>query len=228
MEQLPDWIVLEYLEWVKQNINIYDYKWIFKEINEENLTKLASVYLRQNKHLSNNHITPEKLAVSAHKIINNRQKLYLIWSHLESISYNKYMIPDLSMGVDFLEWLRKNHLGTVKIEMVSIRTFKKLAQCFAIDCDKSNEEVKRLVHSFKKRKNFVPKEYLNSVDQQSDFVFLVQRYLDERIPFKCVILPLKINAEKLRDTIAEKDSDLNDLTKDYLDVYFSEKDFGES
>ena len=62
----------------------------------------------------------------------------------------------------------------------------------------------------------------------NDLGYIIDRYSDKRIPFKCIIVPLKANAKEYIDLIENYWEDLHYLSGNSLDIFYSATDYGKS
>jgi len=58
--------------------------------------------------------------------------------------------------------------------------------------------------------------------------YIYDRYSNAEIPFRCFFLPLASNSEGFKNFINDNWLDLHAMSSDYLDIFYSEEDFGNS
>lgn len=141
---------------------------------------------------------------------------------------------DIDIEVDFLEWLIKSHGEPIDFRKMPLRTFELLAQKFQSECGKSEREKQKLIRSFKqtnmlilseKLTNFLP---LNTAKRAKDLGYIVKRYNDQNVRFKCFIVPLQADSAEYIELMEKRWYDLHYLSGDYLDIYYSKADYGRS
>lgn len=137
----------------------------------------------------------------------------------------------LQLEIEFLEWLLKQELNADDISKMPMSVFEELAKEFSIESkgivDKSllsdllNAFKKKNPHSFfDKIKRFDSMNVFGrDAKQYKSIAELFCRYSDPKI-VKCFFLPLTQD-NAFETFINESWHDLNALSKDYLDIYYS-------
>jgi hypothetical protein len=173
-------------------------------------------------------ISPRDLAHAvAHSIGNDGEPMRM--------QFMQALMVDMSVEVDFLEWLVRTRAKPIKLNDMPLRTFEVLAEDFREECGKSESDKKRIIKAFKQSNIETLGIKLLSALPNSEWKrmkslgYIVDRYADSRIPYRCVILPLKAEADAYKELMGARYwYDLNDLSGDYLDVYYSHADYGNS
>lgn len=186
-------------------------------------------------HLSGkeHNITPEQLAGSAYyvfskskdnpQIARDKQWVLQLMNHAEL---------DIGIEADFLEWLIQIDGEPIDFRNMPLRTFELLAQKFQNECGKSEREKKKLIRSFKQMNILVLSEKLtnrlplNTVKRAKDLGYIVKRYNDHDVKFKCFIVPLQADSAEYIELMEKRWYDLHYLSGDYLDIYYSKADYG--
>ena len=141
---------------------------------------------------------------------------------------------DLSTEIDFLEWLIRTQKEPLRIYNLSISVFEMLVDDYLSECGGSAREKKQLVKSFKKSDSYFFNSLLErllpnfSEKGKRNLRYVLDRYYSQKIPFKCVILPLAAETAEHKRLINDYWRDLHNISADYLDVYYSETDYGKS
>lgn len=147
------------------------------------------------------------------------------------------MIMGRPIEIDFLEWIeheKTNDESIIKIDLMPLDVFEKYVLMFCEETGKDKADARKLIKSFKqsdpgslihKLNRLLP---YNDVYRKKNLRYVSQRYLSEKIPFKCVILPLEADDEKYHELITYRWKDLNDLSSDYLDIYYCYANYGQS
>ena len=251
MNQIPDIILIDFCEWLKQQIEakltVGSISYIFKEDYSSLLEHCAKLYLdttRNNKGNNNlssditSNITAEILVSNLielfsdgpsqkHNIDNNNniKSTSMYWGYMTHIKSDK------CIEVDFLEWLIDNNQGPIDFSQLSLRAFKHLANSFQNDCNKSNSDIQKLVKTFKETNRYVLADKLvsllsnKSLKKAQDLGYIWGRYHSSQVKFKCLIIPLKKHIDSYIDFIENRWEDLHHLTENYLDIYYSKSDY---
>lgn len=140
--------------------------------------------------------------------------------------------------IDFLEWLLKQELDADDISKMPIYVFKELAKEYSIEIKGKVDKdlVSALLHDFKRKpiKLFLKKikrmialnTFGRNAEQYSNIIELFCRYSDSRI-MKCFFLPLAQD-KTFKTFIKNSWTDLNSLSKNYLDIFYSVKELSAS
>ena len=145
----------------------------------------------------------------------------------------QYEVADL---INFLEWILQHKDGELSFENMPPEIFDTLVDDYIKDTGKSTKESEKLrneyLHTgwtaiFERIQRWFN---LSGKRPTRSLSYVMDRYLSKKAKFNCVILPL--SNPKSRDQFASlvKDmwKDLNELSGDDLDIYYSETDIGKT
>lgn len=141
---------------------------------------------------------------------------------------------DLNVEIDFLEWLIRTKNQPIDIRNMPLKSFEKLVEEFRTDCDKDNYDIKKLIKSFKQKDyvalstRLLSKLPINTAKRAKDLGYIVDRYQDKNVLYKCVIIPLQADSKEYQELIEKRWEDLHHLSGDYLDIYYAATDYGKS
>lgn len=263
MNALPDYIVIDFFDWIKSNesfsLNIgYVRECVMRDRHTysamEDLTPYAKKFIIQ----KNLNIEPYELIESirfyliyyyADEKLTKRVEKSLWYesvrksgkSNLKINSNNDVIMPmlvsvptALNIEIEFLEWLLKQELDAYDIAKMPMCVFEKLAEDFSIDVKGKidNDLLSELLHDFKRNSLECFLEKLQRLISLNTFggdtkkyksiAELFCRYSNPNI-IKCFFLPLA--QDKMFETfINDAWPDLNSLSKDYLDIFYSVKE----
>lgn len=180
--------------------------------------------------LNHKKIPPYRLAESASHLFANaiRDDRSSIISFMNNIELN------LDLEIDFLEWLINNNSKYIDIHKMPLKTFETVVDKFLLDCDKSNKDKQKLIKSFKQTDFEILLQKLTSAlstkkfNKKKNLKYIIERYQNKNIHFKCVIIPREADAKEYRELIERRWIDLHYLSGDYLDIYYTETDYGKS
>ena len=180
-------------------------------------------------------VTPRELTESARFLFSNAK--YDLWIQEEKqwvLNYMTHLDLDLHIESDFLEWLIKTNGEPIDIRKMPLSVFEKMAEQFQLDCNKSKKDREKLIRSFKQKDLKVLSEKLSAVlpiktaKRAKDLGYIVERYQNRNIPFKCFIMPLQADSKEYKNLIEKRWGDLHHLSGNYLDIYYSSVDYGKS
>lgn len=152
----------------------------------------------------------------------------VIMNFMTSLSTN------LSVELDFLQWLIDDYGKPLDLNKMPIPVFEDLVIKYSKYANCSIEQRNKLVESFKKNDPISLSNKLEAVltDEQAykmkTLGYIYGRYSSKEILYRCFFLPLESDGERFEHFIRTNWVDLNEMTGDYLDVYYSEDDFGRS
>lgn len=141
---------------------------------------------------------------------------------------------DLHIEIDFLEWLIKTSGEPLDIRKMPLRVFERLADQFQVECNKSKKDKEKLVRSFKQKDFMILSEKLlallptKTAKRAKNLGYIVERYQDNSVPFKCFIMPLQVETKEYKDLVEKHWADLHHLSGNYLDIYYTHVDYGKS
>lgn len=152
-------------------------------------------------------------------------------------SFFHFMIEDEPVEIDFLKWLEDENMGKAvveKVDLMPLEVFEEYVQQFCKDTGRSVVAKQKLIKRFKKSE---PGSILNKLSQllpydsayrKKNFRYVSQRYLADSDTYKCLVLPIKSDYPMFRKLVTEHWKDLNDLSADYLDIYYCFENYGAS
>lgn len=242
MESLPDFLVLDFCEWLRQSIickteyddiDIWDL--LFDDRYEDILTKKAEEYCNRRcdknlyywRHLSPGALTYYLKVCYQDSLRENQKDSWFL--HLE--------IENRPIEIDFLKWLEEENArkDTIeKVDLMPVDVFEEYAHRFCEDTGSGVEIERKLVKRFKrsepgsmlsKLKWLLP---YGSVYRKKDFRYVSQRYLADSDTYKCLLLPIELDYPMFRRLVTKHWKDLNDLSADYLDIYYCFENYGKS
>lgn len=141
---------------------------------------------------------------------------------------------DLSTEVDFLEWLIRTKGTPIEFRKMPMRTFELLVEEFKNECGKNNNDIRNLIKTFKDTNMSTLTQKMtmvlsqNAMKRAKDLGYIYSRYQDKKVSFRCFLVPLKADTEEYIELLEKYWYDLNSLSGDYLDIYYSKADYGKS
>ena len=145
-----------------------------------------------------NNITPEELVDSSRMFFSDTMHQNNTSLHL----MNRLNL-NMQIEIDFITWLTETNGNQLDIQKMPVRVFSKIADEFARDCNKTKSERDKLIRSFKQKDLKVLSRKLmallpiKTIKAANDLGYIIGRYSDKRIPFKCIIIPLKANSKEI-------------------------------
>lgn len=179
-------------------------------------------------------IRPYELADSAAYLFFNARKGNSKKEENPIIQFMNNLDLDLNVEIDFLEWLIKNDSKYIDIRKMPLRTFEILVDRFLMDCGKNKNDKQKLIKSFKQSDFKVLTQKLLSVlpkkqtRKANNLRYIIERYQNENVKFKCAIFPRKADAKEYKELIEKRWIDLHYVSGNYLDIYYTETDYGKS
>ena len=152
----------------------------------------------------------------------------------QTLQFMVALNADFSAEIDFLEWLIHTKRKAIKIEQMPLGVFEKLVSEYQQDCDKDDTVKQKLIQAFKqsdsdilakKLQTFLPH---GTVEKVKSLGYIIGRYSNRKIPYRCAILPLKSTSDEYVNFIETYWDDLHHMSADFLDIYYSETDYGKS
>lgn len=245
MQILPSYIIIDFFEWVRvrnsSRVNIgfvRECVWR-KKYADGALNRLLPI-VEEFINEKNLRIEPYEFVDSLeHYLKSTEEKIESsLWKERD-LTANDYYLSDLSLScmiwsddsaneIEFLEWLIKKH-GDVNFSDMSKSNWRKIFEKYSIYrrgyVDKNVvstlmktfefDGIYRTINRLKEIAKKEPKVYRKLTD-----IFI--RYSNPKI-FKCLFLPVSID-NHFETFIHNYWTNINDLTKDFLDVYYSEKE----
>lgn len=180
-------------------------------------------------------VKPQELADSSHFLFSNANSISWFQKEKQWVChFMNHLDLDLHIESDFLEWLIKTNGEPLDIRKMPLSVFESLAEKFQIECNKSNKDREKLIRSFKQKDLIVVSGKLLAIlpiktaKRAKDLGYIVERYQDKSIPFKCFIMPLQAESKEYKDLIEKYWDDLHHLSGNYLDIYYTDVDYGKS
>ena len=141
---------------------------------------------------------------------------------------------DLSTEIDFLEWIINSQTEPLKIKEIPVSVFESLVNDYVSFCGEGEKTKKQLIKSFKHTDGYFFTSLLERLlpDMNEKKVrslrHVISRYYDEKIPYRCVFLPLAAESAEYKKLINDYWRDLHHISANHLDIYYSEVDYGKS
>lgn len=135
----------------------------------------------------------------------------------------------------FLEWLKNeyNKDGKLpKIDVMPLGVFEEYVRRFCIQKSKGKKVQNKIIESFKGEgfsefhECYDVLAFPMNEEQKRNFKFVSERYLSNGSIYKCLIFPLEEKYSKFEEFIEEWWSDLDNLSANYLDIYYIFEDYG--
>ena len=138
----------------------------------------------------------------------------------------------------FLEWLKNecNDGGKFpKFDVMSLELFEGYVRRFCTYKAKGKDVENKIIESFKGKGSSEFSEYYKKCgsymtkEQRESFKFISERYLSNGSVYKCLIIPLQPDYSEFKK-LAKGDywSELDNLSADYLDIYYVFENYGYS
>ena len=157
---------------------------------------------RQMKYKNDNirvqNVKPEELVRSSRFLFSHTNSISWIQKEKQwVVHFINRLDLDLQIEVDFLEWLIEVNSKPMDIRKMPLNIFERLAEQFQIECNKSEKDRDKLVKSFKYKDLKIISEKLLTIlptktaKRAKDLGYIIERYQNKAIPFKCFIIPLQ-------------------------------------
>ena len=174
-----------------------------------------------------NEFNPEELIRSA--------RYYLIQSNNMLFKLNILAFLGISMStvLNFLDWLLAKKNKYINLSKMPLSVFKDLVSEYCVESGNSSDE-QELIKAFKKTDpNSLSRKVLtlltrSKADKMKSLGYIFDRYSNDRIPYRCLFLPYYVESASFEAFINKYWMDLNYLSSDYLDIFYSEADFKKS
>lgn len=179
-------------------------------------------------------IQPYDLANSASYLFSHATTDVIKKDNNPIIHFMNSVDVDLSVEIDFLEWLLSSNSNLIDIPKMPLRTFEIVVDKFIADCGKNINDKKKLIKSFKYSDFTVLSQKLLSVlpiktmRPEKNIRNIIERYQDETVRFKCFIIPRKADTKEYKELIEKRWIDLHHMSGNSLDIYYTETDYGKS
>ncbi len=270
MNALPDYMLIEFFNWIKTsgnaNINIeYVRECVMRDKHTysamDDLTPYAKEFIdKMNLDIEawelvesmRAYLTYRYVDENSIKIVENSLWQEALNKNIDSrcennvkgnipmhVMHMMVAVPDsLHTEIEFLEWLLKQKLSVYDVYKMPMCVFEQLAKNFIIENNGTinNDLLKCLLHEFKEEN---PRKFLGKLkkyisinrfgkdtEKYKSIAELLGRYYDNSI-MKCFFLPLAQD-KMFENFINESWKDLNALSRNYLDIYYSDKELSSS
>lgn len=231
MQPLLDIEMLDFLEWLKMEIgstDIEDMEELERRMNPEHFARsvqflLDKIYEKKKKleiHRSDTHsISSNNLRMAIEKII------------ADMTSTER----DFSVVTDFFEWFSANQeRSKLKVELMPLDIFKEYVDKYCSVCSKSESVGRKILSAFKRAKRsqligyFLAAILRRGEEYRRSFDHILERYVNNKELYKCVILPLSKETAEYKALIRDYWRDLDSLSGNALEIYYSQVDYGRS
>lgn len=135
----------------------------------------------------------------------------------------------ISVELDFIEWLSKNDKKGI-LKNIPSDVYEHLVDAYVSERGKDINEKRKLLRVYQQTgwKRFLEQAQKVIFNRRNpkDLNYVIKRYLSHAARYNCVILPLSDSEsqKQFRMLISDYWDNLNDLSGDYLDIYYSESD----
>ena len=216
MERLPDIIVLDFCIWLSENVrgnneNSKSSSLLIDVLSREELTSYAKQYLTDH-----------------HYDYRYKHKRFPVRALAEGFISS-------SDEINFLEWILRRE-SNLSFESMPSEVFDTLIEEYA----HSNGIEPKIIEKLKKEyyhigwatvfKRIQRWFKLERKRPQKSLADVMERYLSKQAKYNCIILPLADNEShaQFKRLIKDEWLNLNDLSGDLLDIYYSESDIGKT
>lgn len=214
---------------------IYIHECFHKGHFDQSISRYVKEVCRGNKGKSDyRNIDPYALANSASYLFAHARKDVRKKDKNPIIHFMNSIDINLDVEIDFLEWLLNNNSNFTDIPKMPLKTFEIVVDKFIADCGKNITDKKKLIKSFKNSDFTVLSQKLLSVlstktmKREKNLRNIIERYQDSAVRFKCFIIPRKADTKKYKELIEKRWIDLHYMSGNYLDIYYTETDYGKS
>lgn len=143
---------------------------------------------------------------------------------------------EVANEINFLEWVIQTEHSKSSFKCMPPEVFNKLLDEYEKDTGKDEKEISKLREDYYQIgwttifKRIQCWFRLQGNRPERDLAYVMERYLSRRAKFNCIILPLadKKNRKLFNTLITDQWKNLNDLSGDALDIYYSETDIGKT
>jgi len=175
-------------------------------------------------------IHPYDLACYVRNLIQNGNRDSKTQSFMQTLNI------DFTVEIDFLEWLIKEKNAPMNISQMPIEVFEDLVNEYQQITNTREQTKQKLIKSFKQSDNDTFARKLlavmpfNIAKKAQSLGYVYDRYSNRRIHYRCVILPLGTDEELMiyKTFIKKSWKDLHLMSGNFLDIYYSEVDYGKS
>ena len=143
---------------------------------------------------------------------------------------------EVANEINFLEWVIQTEHSKSSFKCMPPEVFNKLLDEYEKETGKDEKEISKLREDYYQIgwttifKRIQCWFRLQGNRPERDLAYVMERYLSRRAKFNCIILPLadKKNRKLFNTLITDQWKNLNDLSGDALDIYYSETDIGKT
>lgn len=261
MNALPNYMLIEFFDWIKTNHNLRLFIELFSDYERrdspirssmEDLDSYAEEYISQR----GLNIAPYELIESIRIYLSKRNRNKKTTKRMKDKLLDEFIrnttdedenmlthMPnacpeELYLGIEFLDWLLKHNLLADNLQKMPELIFKKLAEEFSLERkDEIDKELlSGLTQKFKDNppRKFIDKckrltsinSFRDNTERYKPVTELFFRYSNPHI-MNCLFLPLA--RDNMFEAFIENAwSDLNSLSKDFLDIYYSVRELSAS
>lgn len=213
MQNLSNIILLDFCEWLHKKFILDEHneinplEVILNEKDKPNLFKYAKEYIEK--------ATYSKEKINHYDLANNMKE----WS----------------LEMDFFNWVIEKYRKPIKFDTMTDIIFEALADEYCNNFGKNEYSKKKLIQKFKKSRNIeLLAKFLSFLikpewKHMKSLEYIVARYTNNSVEYKCIILPLRAESEAYKELMGPKYwYDLNYLSGEYLDIFYSQADYGRS
>lgn len=180
-----------------------------------------------------NDISEYDLANYMKRILHSDNKIRSSPQFLQLMTSSK---TEIAEELNFFEWLQDKLTNPIDVIKMPADIFERYVDGYINSCGKSAVEKRHLLKSYRQTgwENLLEKIrvilHINKTQRTKSLAGVAERYYSKCPRFKCILLPLsdKESQKHYRSLITDSWNDLNDLSGDYLDIYYSELDTGKS
>jgi len=171
---------------------------------------------------------------NVNRLVNSIREYVEYGEKPQALQFLTVLGTDLSLEIDFLEWLMLTKNQPMDLSKMPLNLFENLADEYCSYAGKYNSEKRKLVKSFKQSDPSSLAQKLRAflsptqTKRMENLGYIYDRYINRKIPYRCFFLPLAADSEKFEAFINKYWIDLDKRSGDYLDIFYSEDDFGKS
>lgn len=178
--------------------------------------------------------------VSYRDLADNVRRLFSHDSNIEDPDLYMHLMvnmkSDIEIELDFLEWLLSNTNDPASIRKMPSNVFEHIVDEYIEHNQKEQIVKKQLMKAYRQTgldemlERIQVLFRLGKKKRTKTLEKVLSRYLNHLVRYNCIILPLSDteSQKNYKQLITDSWSDLNALSRDYLDIYYSESDKGKS
>lgn len=239
MIPISELTILDFIEWLKNKRQLpeeYIFELILNEQYYGQLVEYATTYLWQKRqdHHNDNYLFKKETIITPRTLIYESRRFIENENHLNSFYLMQYMNIGIAEEIDFLEWLMDTYKDKpIDLDKMPNRVFEILADEYCKATKKDIKVKKELVRSFKKaNKNFLLEKLENfltieKLQKMKNLKYIYDRYSEPTL-YKCFFLHLSVSSKEFQQFINRYWIDLNSLSGNTLDIFYSNTDLKKS